>query len=62
MICSKILTGKGRWKRKKWKIRLYAKRVRLEDGNEGKININTHLEGWREDGENVNEGIREGTW
>ena len=37
--------------------------MRLENGNEGKINVNTHLEGWHEDVEkNMNEGIREGTW
>ena len=32
------------------------------DKNEGKINVNTHLEGWKDDVENVNEGINEGTW
>ena len=36
--------------------------MRFEDGDEGKINVNTHLEGWQEDGENVNEGIHEGIW
>ena len=59
MVYSKMLIGKGRWKTK-WRIWLYAKHVRLEDGNEGKIKVNTYLEGWREDGENVNEGIHEG--
>ena len=49
-------------KEKKWKIRLYAKRVRLEDGNEDKINVKTHFEGWQENGENVNEQIHEGIW
>ena len=32
------------------------------DGKEGKITISTHLEGWREDGGNMTEGIREGIW
>ena len=49
-------------KEKKWRIRLCAKRVRLEDGNKGKINIKTHLEGWQEDAKNLNERIHEGTW
>ena len=32
------------------------------DGKESKINIDTHIEGWQEDGGNVNEGISEGIW
>ena len=39
---------------------LYAKQVRdceRVDGKEDKININIHLEGWWEDGGNLNEGI-----
>ena len=28
------------------------------DGKEGKINVDTQLEGWKEDEENVNEGIQ----
>ena len=31
-------------------------------GKEGNINIDTHLEGWWEDGGNLNEGICEGIW
>ena len=36
--------------------------MRLEDGDEGKININTHFEGWQHDGGNLNERICEGVW
>ena len=32
------------------------------DGKEGKMIIDTHLDGWQEDGGNVNEGIHEGIW
>ena len=34
------------------------------DGKEGKININTHLDGWQENGENMNkEYVKEyGEW
>lgn len=34
--------------------------MRLEEANEGKINVKIHLEGWHEDGENMNERIHEG--
>ena len=49
-------TKDRRYKDSEWKN---CERV---DGNEDKINVNTHLEGWREDGGNVNERINEGIW
>ena len=62
MLCSKDADRERKMKEEKWRIRLYENQVRLEDGNEGKININTHLEGWWEDGGNVNEEIHEEIW
>ena len=49
-------TKDRRYKDSEWKN---CERV---DGKEGKINIDTHLEGWREDGGNVYEGIHKGIW
>ena len=49
-------TKDRRYKDSEWKN---CERV---DGKEGKINISTHLEGWQEDGGNMNEGICEGIW
>ena len=42
----------------KWSQKDYERVDRKED----KIKINTHLEGWQEDGGNMNEGICEETW
>ena len=49
-------TKDRRYKDSEWKN---CERV---DGKEGKINISTYLEGWREDGGNMTKGIREGIW
>ena len=52
----KMRTKDRRYKDSEWKN---CERV---DGKEGKININTHLKGWREDEGNVNEGTCKGIW